>query len=172
MALLPNTIANQNVDETLANAGNGPLPLIPEGIYTAMLVKTEIQDSAKGGKYLAAHFVITEGPHKNVELIDRMNIINDNATTVKIATEALARVAKAVGLTAIPQNTDVMHGKKLLIEVKTEVGKPWTNRDGVKQEGKDNSVIKSNGYKPLLATGLVSDVTSAPAAAAAPWMQQ
>jgi hypothetical protein len=173
MAFLPQNITSQNVEDVLANAGNGPQPLIPDGIYKAILVKTELKDTKSGGKYLAAHFVITDGQHKNVELIDRINIVNDNPTATKIGIETLARIVKAIGLPAIPQNTDTMHGKKLLIETVTEAGKPWINKDGVEQEGKDKSAINSKGHKPL--ADAVPDAapsqTAQAAPASMPWQQ-
>jgi hypothetical protein len=170
MPNLPTEIAGQSVEAVLANAG-GSNVLIPEGIYKAMAVEGTLKDTEKGGVMLVLKFVITEGQHANVEIVDRLNIVNSNTKTQKIALEGLARIAKAVGLEKTPQNSDALLRKPLLIQVKTEKGKPAEGK--FDNEGKqivypDKSVIESKGYKPL-PTG-----TSAPAAApvtagAMPW---
>ena len=174
MANLPVGIANQNVEEALANAGGGSV-LIPEGIYKAMFVQGDLKDTTSGGVMLVLKAVITEGPHANVELTERLNIVNSNTTTVKIALESLSRISKAVGLEKTPGNSDVLLRKPLMIKVKTEAGKPWVNNNGETVEGKDKSVIDNAGYKAVLAVVTPSATAVSNAAAPAssmPWMQQ
>jgi hypothetical protein len=169
MANLPSNIAGQNVDEVLANAGSGSVH-IPDGIYKAMFVEGALADTKSGGgKMLVLKAVITEGQYANTELTERLNIVNDNATAVKIAIESLSRIAKAVGLDKTPSNSDTLLRKPLLIEVKTEKGTPWVNNQGETVEGKDKSIINSKGYKPVL-DGSTPTANAAPAATAAmPW---
>jgi hypothetical protein len=97
-----------------------------------------------------------------------LNIVNSNTTAQKIALEGLARIAKAVGLDKTPSNSDALLRKPLLIEVKTETGKPWVNNNGETVEGKDKSVIESKGYKPL-PTGASAPAAAPVAAGAMPW---
>ncbi len=170
MANLPTNIAGQSVEDVLANAGGGTV-LIPEGIYKAMAVEGTLKDTTSGGVMLVLKFVITEGQHANVELTERLNIVNSNTTATKIALESLARIAKAVGLDKTPQNSDALLRKPLLIEVKTEAGKPWVNNQGETVEGKDKSVIESKGYKPLLTGATAPVATPAAGTATPPWMQ-
>jgi hypothetical protein len=167
MPNLPTEIAGQSVEAVLANAG-GSNVLIPEGIYKAMAVEGTLKDTSSGGVMLVLKFVITEGQHANVELVDRLNIVNSNTTAQKIALEGLARIAKAVGLDKTPSNSDALLRKPLLIEVKTETGKPWVNNNGETVEGKDKSVIESKGYKPL-PTGASAPAAAPVAAGAMPW---
>jgi hypothetical protein len=167
MPNLPTEIAGQSVEAVLANAG-GSNVLIPEGIYKAMAVEGTLKDTASGGVMLVLKFVITEGTHANVELVDRLNIVNSNAIAQKIGREHLARITKAVGMEKTPVNSDVLLRKPLLIEVKTEAGKPWVNNNGETVEGKDKSIIDSKGYKPL-PTGTSAPAAAPVAAGAMPW---
>lgn len=176
MALIPQHTTN-NVEEILANAG-GSLVHIPDAAYKAVFVSSELKDTKSGGKLIELKAVITEGPHQNVELIERLNIVNDNTTTVKIAYETLARIAKAVGMNTLPSDTNQLHNKKFMLKTKTEEGKPWVNNEGVTVEGKPRSVIDSKGYAPVPAVGgqTSQDVpfesaptSSAPASDKMPW---
>lgn len=154
MALIPQHTTN-NVEEILANAGNGSV-LIPDDVYTALFVSSELKDTNKGGKLVELKAIITEGQHQGVELIERLNIVNDNATTVKIAYETLARIAKAVGMNTLPNDTNQLHNKKFKLKTKTEQGKDWINNEGNTVEGKPRSVIDSKGYAALPSVGSVS----------------
>lgn len=173
MANLPTDIAGKSVDEVLANAG-GKNVLIPEGIYKAMFVEGNIvENSKKTGHLLVMKAVITEGQYAQTEMITRMNIVHENKTTETIGRQELARIAKAVGLSTTPNNSDALLRKPLLIAVKTEKSNgTYTNNEGAQVPYPDRSAIDSKGYKPLPAVG-----TSAPAAATAdapaasmPWM--
>jgi hypothetical protein len=170
--MLPQDVANQNVETVLAQAGSGPLPLIPEGEYQGMFVKDDLVDTKSGtGKMLVMEFLINQGPHSGTVLKERLNIVNQNDTAVKIARETLARIAKAVGLQMIPGNSDALLRKPLLVRVTTEAGNTYTDNNGVQQQGKDFSRLDSKGYAPLPG-GVQAGAPigqSAPAAGAMPW---
>lgn len=175
MANLPTDIAGKSVDEVLANAG-GKSVLIPEGIYKAMFVEGTLADTKSGsGKMLVLKAVLTEGQYAQTEFTERLNIVNDNATAVKIALETLARIAKAVGLNTTPSNSDALLRKPLLIAVKTEKSNgTYSNNEGAQVPYPDRSAIDSKGYKPLPAVGTVAPVAATADAptSAMPWMQQ
>lgn len=154
MAQIPQHTTS-NVEEILANAG-GSSVLIPDASYTAVIVESLIKDTAKGGKYIQLKMVITEGENQNVELIERLNIVNDNVQTVKIAYETLARIAKAVGMATLPTDTNQLHSKKFKLKTKTEQGQDWINNEGATVEGKPRSAIDSKGYAVLPSVGSVS----------------
>lgn len=149
MVALPQTY---NVDER-DERGGGSMPLIPPGQYQAVIVGSELKDtSAKTGKFLALTVVITQGPHANTEFIERLNIINPNDVAVKIAYDTLAEISKATGMTQTPADSNELHNKPMMIEVVTEPGNEYTDNQGLKQMGKDKSVIKK--YLPLPAAGV------------------
>jgi hypothetical protein len=171
MVNLPTGIAGQSVEDVLANAGSGTT-LIPEGIYRAMAVEGALKDTQTGGVMLVLKFVITEGPHANTELTDRLNIVNSNTTTTKIALETLARIAKAAGMDKTPSNSDALLRKHMLIQVKTEKSKDtYTDNDGNQVPYPDKSVIDGKGYKPLLTGAATTTTTPTTGAATPPWMQ-
>lgn len=146
-------------------------PHIPEGLYKAVIVNSELRDASSGGKYIALIVVLTEGQYANTELIERLNISNSNDIAVQIAYKTLASIAKAVGLTKTPSDTSELHNKPLIVDIKTEKGKDWTDRDGNLREGKDKSVIK--GYKAVSGDHVKSQQSPAPASSGAagnaPW---
>lgn len=173
-----------NVEEILANAGSN-MPHIPEGIYKAVIVGSELKDSSKGGKFLALKIILTDGQYANTEFTERLNIVNSNDTAVKIAYETLARITKAAGLATLPSDSTQLHNKPMMIKVVTEAGSAFLGKDGSQQMGKDKSVIDSKGYTSLAgAMGLVAaayntapaatqqatSATAAPAAAM-PWQR-
>lgn len=139
MAQLPKVYNTADLPDT-----GGPAPLIPPGQYKAVAVDSGLKDTAKkDGQFLWIKFVITEGQYRDTEFTERLNIINPNQTAVDIAYKTLARISEAVGMTQTPQDSNQLHNKPLVIEIATEAGKPWRDRDGVEREGKDKSYIKA-----------------------------
>lgn len=167
MAFLPQTQVT-NVEEILANASSGSLPHIPDGEYTGLFVKSEMKQAQSGGQFLELTLVITQGQYKDTEFTERLNLVNNNQTAVKIAYETLARIAKAVGLSTIPQDSNALHNKPFSFKAKTEKGTEFTDKKtGEKRQGKDKSVIDSNSYKALPQVGASNHVQAA--VAGVPW---
>ena len=167
---IPQEFLNKTTDEIVASAGTGSLPLIPPGKYRAVFIDSEMKPSSTGGQYLQLKAVIIHGEHQDVEFIERLNIVNQNATAVKIAYETLAKIAKAVGLAQIPADSSMLHNKPLIIVVKTEKGTPYKDKmTGETREGKDKSVIA--GFEAMPQIGVVGTAAAAQPAAspALPW---
>jgi len=167
---IPQEYANKSTDEIVANAGTGGLPLIPPGKYQGLFVTSELKPTNDGsGQFLEMKAVITHGEHRDTELTERLNLINQNATAVKIAYETLAKIARALGFTQIPSDSNLLHNKPLLIVIKTEKGRPYKDKvTGETKEGKDKSVI--GGFEPLPQVGVVGGTApAAQTAAALPW---
>lgn len=150
MAFLPTQ--NESVDEILANAGTGKGPvLLPDGKYTAIIVETDMKSTKDGnGQFLYIKFVITQGQYRDTEFEERLNLVNNNQTAVKIAYESLARLAKALGYDKLPADSKDLHNKPVTLVLKTEAGKPYKDKEGVTREGKDRSTIY--GYEPASGT--------------------
>ena len=112
MAMLPNVFVSSNV-ETEDN------DLLPEGWYTAQIVKSEVKDTSTGGKYLSLHFKIVEGDHAKRMVFANLNIVNANPTTVKIANQHLKKISEALGIEEFEDTAD-LHGQDLQVKVKTQ----------------------------------------------------
>lgn len=112
MAMLPNVFTASNVEAEDND-------LLPEGWYTAQIVKSEIKDTSTQGKYLSLHFKIVEGDHAKRMVFANLNIVNANPTTVKIANQHLKKICEALGLDEV-EDTAELHGQDLQIKVKTQ----------------------------------------------------
>ena len=163
MAMIPAVQGNNNVEEILANAGSG-LPLIPDAPYSMVIVGSELKDTrTPGGMGIQFTVDITDGQYANTEFTMFVNVKNANEKAVKIGYETLARIAKAVGLAAIPQDSSALHNKKFLASTTTEKGTPYKDAQGVERQGSDRSRIDERSIAPLPAVGVQ---TTAPAAGA------
>lgn len=160
MAKLPEIFKTADIPDT------GGVTLIDEGTYTAVIVSSDLKETNnKKGMYLQLQVVITDGQYANTEFTERLNIVNDNQKAVEIAYRTLARISEAVGMDSTPADSEELHNKKLMIEVKTEKGKPWTDNEGNEREGKDKSVIYK--FYPLPASGVSAKPKAAASAFAA-----
>lgn len=112
MAMLPNVFVSSNVETDNDD-------LLPEGWYTAQIVKSEIKDTTTGGKYLSLHFKIVEGDFAKRYVFANLNLVNANATTVKIAQQQLKKICDALGVEEVEDTAD-LHGQDLQIRVKTQ----------------------------------------------------
>lgn len=144
--------------------GGGALPLIPPGQYQAVIVKSDLVDNnKKTGKILELTNVITQGQFQGTEFIERLNLVNPSVQAVEIATRTLARIAEAVGMNQTPSDSLQLHNKPFFIEVATEAGTEYIDKQGQKKMGKDKSIIKK--YIPVPGNGAgagVSNVHDAP----------
>jgi hypothetical protein len=91
---------------------------IPAGKYLAMITESEIKPTKSGaGSYLQLTFEILEGPYKGRFLWSRLNLDNQNATTVQIARAELSSICRAVGVMT-PSDSVELHNLPMLITVK------------------------------------------------------
>lgn len=175
MVALPQAL----VASSLPEPGQGDQPLIPDAKYQAIIVKSDIVDNKKGtGKNMVLTFVITSGQYKDTEFTEWLSFINPNAVAERIAGEKIRSILDAAGVATFT-DTNQVHSKPLIIEVVTEAGEPWKNKDGIERKGSDKSVIKKIHSLPKTGSGVpptdqsVAQQSSAPATAAAPpWAQQ
>lgn len=164
MVALPQQFNTADLPDT-----GGNMVLIPAGQYSALIVNSEMKETRdKAGQFLALTLVITQGDYANTEFVERLNIVNKNPKAVEIAYKTLARMSEAVGMNKTPLDSTELHNKPLMIEVKTEEGKPWVDNDGVTQKGKDKSVIGKYLTTPAVGTGAPAAGVSPGAPVAAP----
>lgn len=69
---------------------------LPDGTYLVTVEDSAMKETKDGkGQYLEFTYTILDGDHKGKRIWDRMNLINDNATSVEIAEKQLAQLCKA-----------------------------------------------------------------------------
>lgn len=176
MALLPAVYSVTDLPDT-----GGNTVLIDIGQYPAVILDSGLKPTSKGdGQYLWLKVVITQGKFANTEFTERLNIVNPNNDAMRMAYGTLARISEALGMAQTPQDSSALHNKPLIIDVVTEPGEDWTNKDGKAVKGKDKSIIKK--FLPLPKTGtgfgapafgatapVAANAPGAPVNAAAPW---
>lgn len=114
---------------------------VPPGVYTAMVVASEVKETKAGGQMIVLELDIQDGEHAGRKLFERLNIKNDNAKAVEIAFRTLGEIVKAVGKTTI-KDTEELHHKRIHIDVRVDPSTPYTDKQGVEQPGKPQNSIK------------------------------
>ena len=138
---------------------------VPPGMYTAMVVASELKDTKAGGQMIVLELDIQEGEHSGRKLFERLNIKNDNPKTVDIAFRALGEIVKSVGKTTI-KDTEELHNKRIYVEVRVEPAKPYVDREGKEQTGSpQNSIKKYLPYTPTTKSSSSNGVEASPKAA-------
>ena len=167
-------VALPNIYETASLPSSGSKSLIENGQYKAVIVASEWKDiRTAGGKMLVISVILTEGRFANTEFTERLNIINANEQTVKIAYQTLARISEAVGFTSTPADSEALHNKPFMVDIATKQGDVMLDTEGkAKYEGtvpkrySDYSEIKK--YSPLITGGTNPFAVAAAPAPAAP----
>ncbi len=111
--------------------------LLPPGDYEAEVVASEIVPTASGsGEMLKLTFEVRSGACKHRRVVERLNIVNANATAQRIAQQALGRLCAASGLAGI-DDSEELHFIPVVIRVDIRPG------DG---DYGDRNIIKT--YRP------------------------
>ena len=139
---------NYTVDPNMQSSGGGYEPM-PAGDYVAEICAVEERTSKTGNKYLLLQ-VRVEG---HGVVFDNLNLWHPNATAVKIATERLNEIGKALGMASI-SDTDQLLAKQVMISVVVESNNGGTPRNSI------------TDYKPAAAAGSRPPPTAAAAATA------
>ena len=139
---------NYTVDPNMQSSGGGYEPM-PAGDYVAEICAVEERTSKTGNKYLLLQ-VRVEG---HGVVFDNLNLWHPNATAVKIATERLNAIGKALGMASI-SDTDQLLAKQVMISVVVESNNGGTPRNSI------------TDYKPAAAAGSQPPPTAAAAATA------
>lgn len=121
---------------------------IPAGDYDAVIVSSAMEATKdKKGQFLKLELQILSGQFQNRKLFDRLNIVNANATAVKIAKGTLSAICRAVNVLT-PQDSSELHNKPLTISVRVKRG-----------EGKYEDSNEIKAYKPRASTAIPQQVS-------------
>ena len=158
--------------------------LLPKGYYKIVALKEELKDAKSGGKYISIEFEAIESKRK---LWESYNIVNENATTVKIATEQLESFAWAVGLTTLRNSEELLfkevqayvdidpekNGYKAKNKVKGYYPVAWTvEQIEAHRKSKSTKTGESAGVPPTAATNAPAGAAAPVGAGASPWARK
>ena len=97
--------------------------LLPAGKYAAHIIQSDMKDTKAGtGKFLELRIQILDEPYVGRLIFERFNLINPNATAVKIAQRQLADLCAAVGLDEV-EDSEELHGVEFVVELKINPAK-------------------------------------------------
>ena len=89
------TLNGFNANEVDPNFAFEP---VPSGKYLAVITESEMKPTKSGtGSYLQFTFEILDGQFKGRKVWARLNLVNSNEMTVKIAQAELSAICRAVG---------------------------------------------------------------------------
>lgn len=106
----------------------GDNSILPAGEYVMQIVQSDIRETKAGtGHYLWLEFDIIKG---NVpagrKFWDRLNILNPNETTRKIANQQLLSISRAVGMDLPPDDSERLHFKPIKVVIRHKENKQGT----------------------------------------------
>jgi hypothetical protein len=127
--------------------------LLPVGEYDAVVTKSEVKPTSKGGKMLKLQLQVLSGPFQNRVIFDTLNLWNSSAEAVTIARGTLSALCRAVNVLT-PKDTSELHNKPLRVSVGIKKGTG---------EYADQNSIKS--YKPRQTGGPAPTAPVAPGVA-------
>jgi hypothetical protein len=99
---------------------NKPLEPLPPGRYVVQIVNSEMRPTKDGmGQLLWVELDVLEGEYAGRKLFDRLNLINNNPTTVEIAQRTLSAICHAVGKMQV-DDSEQLHLIPLIADVKVQ----------------------------------------------------
>lgn len=92
------------IDDLNVPPTSGEFEPLPPGKYLAQVVDHVVKETKSGnGKYLTVTWEILDESHKGRKIFNNFNILNPNEKAQAIARGQLSALAKACGLSAIPE---------------------------------------------------------------------
>jgi hypothetical protein len=125
--------------EKMAEEFRSGFEVLPPGWYLAAIVKSELKPTSTGGKQLVLTWRTVAN---NVDIIDRVNIVNTSDKAQSIGRSQLAKIAQCCGLKGELRNSDKLHGRPCKIKLIVE------EFESNKEAGK---MLKSNKVKDYAA---------------------
>lgn len=103
---------------------NSEFEPIPAGMYKAGVVSSEVKPTSRGDGLILrlVHCIMESGPYEGRELYTNLNVQNPNEKAQQIGRGMIASLARAVGLTGIPDDSDKLHNKMHVIKVVVSPG--------------------------------------------------
>jgi hypothetical protein len=139
--------------------------LFEDGDYTVTIVDGgEVKDT-RNGKMLVLTYAFDSGRTYK----DNHNFVNSNATAQNIARASIQSIFDACGIPKNP-STDILAGKRMIVTIGHEMGKPYTDKNGVDRAAKEQNKITA--YKRTGAAQAAPAQVAAPAAKPHPFAKK
>lgn len=108
--------------------------VIPEGTYNAQIIQSDMKETKSGtGMYLELRIQILDEPYTGRLVFERLNLVNQNETAVKIAERTLADLCEACDLDEV-EDSEELHGIEFVIDLKVEPPKgDWGESNKIKK---------------------------------------
>jgi hypothetical protein len=114
-------LSAMNFDTANEEAADGGFVVVPPGVYTVMVVKSDVKDTKNGtGKKLEMQYQIVTGQHAGTMLTDRLNIKNASADAERIGRGQLKSICDAIGYVGVLKDSSALHGKPFSVQVIVE----------------------------------------------------
>ena len=102
---------------------NKPIEILPPGKYVVQIVTSEMRATKDGqGQYLWLELDVLEGEFQGRKLFDRLNLVNNNPTTVEIAQRTLSAICHATGRMQV-QDSEELHLAPMVADVRVQPSK-------------------------------------------------
>lgn len=100
-----------------------PIEILPPGKYVVQIVASEMRATKDGqGQYLWLELDVLEGEFQGRKLFDRLNLVNNNPTTVEIAQRTLSAICHATGRMQV-QDSEELHLVPMVADVRVQPSK-------------------------------------------------
>jgi len=101
---------------------------LPAGQYEMMIIRSSKKQTRNGdGWFLELEMQVLSGKHANRRHWERLNLNNQNPTTVRIAEEALAKLCLAINVDVVSDSNE-LHDKPFTAVVKPDKKDPARTR--------------------------------------------
>jgi len=155
-------LTGMNFDPAKTEDMGDGFTVVPPGIYTVMIAKTELCDnSKKNGKVLKLSCQIIEGNHVGVVLLDNLNVRNPSEVSQKIGLSDLKKICDAIGFTGQLTDSEQLRGKPYSVQVEIEKFKSNTSGKML-----DSNKIKKRMSRQDPQEGVMPAVEATPPASA------
>lgn len=125
---------------------------LPAGWYPAVLLEFDVKPM-KDNVGLSAKVMmkVTEGEFSNRQIRDWLTLVHNTSPQANdIGQSRLRAWCDAVGIPPNLSSADPLIGKTVLVKVKQETGKDWTDKDGVVRKGRlENRIETFKAYGPV-----------------------
>ena len=111
------TTLSFSIDEVSLSDEPSQHDTIPEGLYKAVIIDSEMKPTKKGtGHYLELKFEVIDNQYAGKWIRARLNLDNKSQKAVEIAQRDLSSICRAIGKQAIGDSEE-LHHKPMMIKV-------------------------------------------------------